>query len=586
MKYIKSIFTVFALSALLHSCDSDFLERYPLDQLSDIDFFTKASDLRIYMNRFYNITNFPVMTQTTRPGDAGHHDLNSDVYIGQVMHIRLEGGRSVASTVDVSWAFTDIRTVNYFFANYERCKESFDSYKHFLGEAYFFRALIYFRLLRQFGDVPYHTKVLGTTSPELYDPRMPRNEVVDHILADLDQAALHLNATKGAGFERINKWIALLVQSRVALYEGAWQKYHAGTVFAPAVSNPNKYFAKAAEAAEAIINSGLYSVYQSAGGGNPDMDYYRLFGLRDYTNNSEVMLWQKFDPAQGLSSNAMNYFNECPVNRGITKQMADLYLCKDGKPISVSPLFDKSTDFNSLSAEAKNRDPRFHQTIWTPEAVWKIEADGKTVYWKDCFDRLNAGSREFAPTGYCIRKVYHEDMRYHPTNNDDSPLMIYRYAEALLNFAEAKAEMNAFSQADADKSINKLRDRVGMPHLDVNTITPDPDWQFPALSPLINEIRRERAVELFNEGFRWYDIQRWAAADKLIIGKRPKGAKAAQFPPQYMNWAVDAEGFLDPFQSAYPNGLQFKLDRDYLDPIPETQILLNNNLVQNPGWTK
>jgi len=164
--------------------------------------------------------------------------------------------------------------------------------------------------------------------------------------------------------------------------------------------------------------------------------------------------------------------------------------------------------------------------------------------------------------------------------------MIYRYAEALLNFAEAKAEMNAFSQADADKSINKLRDRVGMPHLDVNTITPDPDWQFPALSPLINEIRRERAVELFNEGFRWYDIQRWAAADKLIIGKRPKGAKAAQFPPQYMNWAVDAEGFLDPFQSAYPNGLQFKLDRDYLDPIPETQILLNNNLVQNPGWTK
>ena len=581
MKYLKSIFFIIAFSALLTACDSDFLERYPLDQVTEPDFFTKAGDLQMYMNRFYNTTYFPIASQTTRPGDGGADDMNSDVMIGQELAARLIGNRSVGSSVSVSWSFNDVRTINYFFANYERCTDELSKYKQYLGEAYFFRALIYFRMLRAYGDVQWYTQVLGTNSPELYDPRTPRNVVVDNILADLDQAVIHLSEQKGAGYERVNKWIALLIQSRIALFEGTWQKYHAGTVFAPASSDPTKYFNKAVQAAEAVINSGLYSVYQSTGGGDPEMDYYRLFGMMDYNNNSEVMFWHRFSNAQGLPSRCMFYFNETPSNRGITKAMADSYLCADGKPISVSPLFK---GWNTLSDESTDRDPRYKQTIFTPDAVWKKTGD-VVEYWQDAYTVMNSNARFFAPTGYCPRKIYNENMQYHNTSTEENPLIIFRYAEVLLNFAEAKAELGQITQSDLDKSINKLRDRVAMPHLTVDNITTDPAWDFPTLSPVINEIRRERSVELVNEGIRLYDILRWAAADELIVGKRPKGAKAAQFPAEFLNWKVDDDGFLDPFQAALPSGFQFNVNRDYLDPIPETQIILNPDLKQNPNWT-
>ena len=122
-----------------------------------------------------------------------------------------------------------------------------------------------------------------------------------------------------------------------------------------------------------------------------------------------------------------------------------------------------------------------------------------------------------------------------------------------------------------------------MPNLDMNNIAVDPNWEFPALSPLINEIRRERKVELVLENLRWHDIARWAAADELIVGKRPKGAKASQFAVT-PTLPVDENGFVDVFRNALPDGYGFKLDRDYLDPIPQLQLILNENLTQNPGW--
>src|SRR5690606_35052929 len=163
-----------------------------------------------------------------------------------------------------------------------------------------------------------------------------------------------------------------------------------------------------------------------------------------------------------------------------------------------------------------------------------------------------------------------------------SPGIIYRYAEALLNYAEAKAELGDITQDDIDISIKKLRDRVGMPNLELGNIAHDPNWDFPDLSPVINEIRRERRVELATEGFRWDDIARWAAADELVVGKRPRGFKASQLAVN--PFPVDENGFLDPFQNAVPNGYGFDVNRDYLNSIPLTEIVLNPNLAQNPGW--
>src|SRR5690606_12943119 len=145
-----------------------------------------------------------------------------------------------------------------------------------------------------------------------------------------------------------------------------------------------------------------------------------------------------------------------------------------------------------------------------------------------------------------------------------------------------KAELGSLTQNDVDITIKKLRDRVGMPNLVLSSITVDPFWNFPSLSPVINEIRRERRVELVAEGFRWDDIARWAAADELIVGKRPKGFLASQVSQN--PFSVDQNGFLDPFQQALPNGYRFKLDRDYLSSIPESEIVLNPDLTQNPGW--
>ena len=150
-----------------------------------------------------------------------------------------------------------------------------------------------------------------------------------------------------------------------------------------------------------------------------------------------------------------------------------------------------------------------------------IEPTG-TKLWNEVYTQINSATKFNAPTGYVLYKGYDPLMTNHSLNYEETPSIYYRYAEVLLNYAEAKAELNSITQADIDKSIKKLRDRVGMPNLTLASITTDPTWDFPTLSPVLNEIRRERRIELADEGFRWNDIARWAAADELIVGKKTK----------------------------------------------------------------
>ncbi len=186
------------------------------------------------------------------------------------------------------------------------------------------------------------------------------------------------------------------------------------------------------------------------------------------------------------------------------------------------------------------------------------------------------------PTGYNQRKQYYEYEIYHDTQHEETPTLNNRYAEVLLNYAEAKAELGTLSQSDLDISINLLRDRVAMPHFNLSSIPNDPNWQYPDLSPLINEVRRERMVELATERHRWDDLYRWAAM-KYLVGTRPIGAMNHQFHHD-PGLPLTEDGHLDPYQDAYPDGYQFNLDRDYLWPIRESQVRLNPNLGQNPGW--
>jgi len=147
-----------------------------------------------------------------------------------------------------------------------------------------------------------------------------------------------------------------------------------------------------------------------------------------------------------------------------------------------------------------------------------------------------------------------------------------------------------------DLTINVLRDRVGMIHLDLNNIAVDPNWDFPSLSPVINEVKRERRIELACEGLRWDDLTRWRA-HHLIAGKWLKGAKylGSDLEGAYkdfrgnptlfvgVNIFVDTDGFIDPYQVVLPNGFGFDPNRDYLSPILSDELTLNSNLTQNPG---
>ena len=567
---MKSYIYIFLACLVFTACQKeDFLDRYPLDAVTEPVFFKTPNDLKIYMNQHYSRVNFPISNMHN--GDVG-----TDLYLSETtINSRFEGIRTVNSAPPLS--YSAVRSINYFLENYHRVEDDFEKYKQYVGEAHFFRALFYFNLLKSFGAVPWIDKVLTTSSPELYASRTPRNIIADNIIADLDTAAQHLMADKTNGSSRINKWMALLIQSRVALYEGSWEKYHNGTDFGVASPNPDKYFLKAVSAAQQVMESGLYDVYST---GNPQQDYSDLFSLRDYSSNKEVMFWSKMNMALGIHSHSKLYSMEAPAGYGITKELADSYLDIEGKPISVSTLFQ---GYDNVLTEVQNRDPRFRQTVFTPDAAWKVETNGTVKTWQDVYNILYTNSTFSSATGYVRRKVYHPNMAYHHLNYEETPSIQYRYAEVLLNYAEAKAELGEITQADIDMSIKKLRDRVGMPNLDLANIVADPMWDFPTLAPVINEIRRERKVELALEEFRWDDIARWAAADELIIGKRPRGALASQFP----NTPVlpkDENGFLDPFRNALPAGYKFREDRDYLNPIPQNEITLNKNLSQNPGW--
>lgn len=577
MQKLYKIFGLIILVILVSSCQEDYLERYPLDNVSSADFMKQTADLELYVNQFYKREIFPY-SNLNNGYDAGifGFDINSDNHIGDHPDDRLNGVRVIPANGG-GWNYNDVRSINWFFDNYKRCEDHFDKYKQYVGEAYFFRAIIFFNLVKHFGDVLWLDTELDPSSPELFAPRTKRDIVIGNILNDLDSAILYLTPGIYQSRTRLNKESALTLQSRVALYEGTWEKYHSGTEFGVDGKDGTEFLKIAAKAAKAVIDAGNYSIYNT---GKAENDYYDLFNLADYSKTSEIILWKVFKKDLEVTNFRLTSLL-FPYGTGLTKGLADSYLCTDGKPISISNLFLGHDD---ISKEMTNRDPRFYQTIFTPQSPWKIK-DGKTTSFNDgVYAKLYSSSKYNTTTAYIRRKGFTADDKRLDLSGEDSPSIIFRYAEVLLNYAEAQAELGVITQNDLDISINKLRNRVGMPNLVLSNINIDTDWDFPNLSPIINEVRRERRVELAIEGYRWDDMARWAAADELVVGKRYKGFWVGNQYAGKIIYKTDENGFVDPNQLNMPNGYGFKLDRDYLDPIPSNELTLNPSLGQNPGW--
>jgi hypothetical protein len=550
------------------------------DQVTSESFWKSATDLELYVNQFY-----PSFIKTSQRGTAYYeYDLNSDNEQPIAPSEILNGTRAIPATGG-GWNWTNIRDINIFFENKDRVSTgAVQDINQYVGEGYFFRAFFYFDLLKRFGDLPWYSKSLDINSDALQDPRLPRNQIADSILADLDNAINLLREKDQLPSNRVNRGAALLMKSRVALYEGTWEKYHEGDVFGVKNSNGHKYLEIAAAASQKLMDNGNFRIFSS---GHPDEDYRTLFSSDNLSGNPEILLLIPVDGTLGLGTWSWTYLNGSRgAATGITKSLVDSYLSKDNLPITLSAYYEGDTTVQQV---VENRDPRLSQTIWVPGQI-QISSQPPQIYKNPS---LSGGEMDLSTTAYMIRKGSTTD----PSQNTGSSSdlngevdgIVFRYAESLLNYAEAKAELGTIDQVDLDKSINILRDRVAMPHLSINVGYNDPAWEFPNLSPILNEIRRERRVELALEGFRYDDLMRWAAAD-LIKGKRLKGARfviGKSFPEienRLNDLPVDANRYIDRYFKTVPNGFKFNENRDYLYPIPTNELTLNKNLTQNPGW--
>ncbi|MBO9592236.1 MAG: RagB/SusD family nutrient uptake outer membrane protein [Niabella sp.] len=571
-------------------CRKNFLDRTPLSSISDAEFWKTPTDMQLYVNNFYStilpryngvVTKSPFNVYTL---DA---DLGSDNMIAMNYNAEVLNGERVVPPSGGGWNWAQVRNVNYFLENYKRSPESFDKLQQFVGEALFFRAWLYFDLTKSFGDLPWINRPL---TPEdealLISPRVSRSIIVDSMIADLDRAIQYLPTKSKSKPNRVYKEVAQAFLSRVALFEGTWEKYHAGTVFGVEGSDGTQYLEKARAAAQEVISSGIFDLDNKTTGDTKG--YWQLFNRNDYSNSKEVMFWRRYDPSQGVY-NLWAGYGKAGMGRGLTKNLVDYYLCTDGQPIALSKNYKGDA---TVKDAVTKRDPRLSQTICVNDGNHTL-TNNRTgfdnVEFK--YPSFNAVSEEKCATGYQLYKGSNPDYTKQVSNQGDAGLIFFRYAEVLLNLAEAKAELGTISQADLDATINQLRDRVKMPHLIQDAITTDPDWEFPALSAIVNEVRRERRVELACEGFRHDDIWRWAAADQLILSWKPLGALKAQWAavPELTNslkaYPVNADGYIELYQNttAMTGGYQFKTNRDYLLPIPLDQMLLAN-YSQNPNW--
>ncbi|GAA4809752.1 RagB/SusD family nutrient uptake outer membrane protein [Litoribaculum gwangyangense] len=577
---MKKITIILILAVLFSGCNDDFLDRTPLSEISPENSFNTAADLELYTNSFYN----------DLPGVSGiiEQDNLSDNVLFNGVPREQTGDRLIPAEAGSSgWSWGDLRKINIFFENYERCTDEVAK-KEYSGVAYFFRALFYFNKLKRFGDVPWYDTVIGTGDTDLLlKPRDSRVFITQKIIEDLDRAIQNLNTNQSS--DRVNRWTALALKSRVCLFEGTFRKYHGG-------QGADKLLNLAQLAAKRVMDESPYSIFST---GNTNTDYRDLFASNDAIEN-EIMLTRRYSLDLDVI-NSINYYFTSPTQSdvGLTKSIVDTYLLDSGLPFTSQSGYET---FNFLQ-ESQNRDPRMAQTIRTP---------GHT--------RIG-GSASVLPdfsasiSGYQIAK-YVSDISQDGFQAGYQDIPIFRYAEVLLNFAEAKAELGTITQADLDASIGLLRSRVGMPGLNLANANANPD---PVLlsrysnvsgtnTGVILEVRRERRVELVLEGFRYDDLMRWKNGkllEEYFTGMYFSGLGAFDLDG---NNSLDVELFTGSSSTAAPQKVEiggvitlsngtngnlvpfvarikkFDESKDYLYPIPLGDIQLNPNLIQNPNW--
>lgn len=570
MKNLKYIYLTLILP-LIVSCE-DFIDIAPQDQIAASSFFKTATDIENYVKKYY--PSFPTHGSANQPIS----EANSDNMILAVPNAVLNGNRA-PRTGQWTNEWSNIRSVNILFDNLGNVTDELNLYKHFLGEAHFFKAWFYFDMLTTYGDLPWYSSEINIGDEELFKARDPRTLVADSILLNLDKAIEYLDLRSTTGNSRLNKEAALAFKTRVALFEGTWQKYHAGTDFGTPGANPDKYFQAAVEAAEELINGGYTKGLYNTG--NPDTDYYDLFGQDNMSGFDEVLLYRIASTGDQLGHELQFYTTRRTRQMSLTWSLVTSYLGNDGNPYDYLTLASTAKGNDFLTQIATDCDPRLKATVWIP-------GDLRVASSNEIFDKpfIDQGAENLNATGFQVKKFSNPNSSAAGTDfggNSQTGRIIFRYGEVLLNYAEALYELNG---TVATTELNMLRMRVGMPDF---SVIPQNDYGTNlvdygySISDALYAIRNERRVELALEGNRIDDYRRWAA-HKLFQDKRPMGYPydAAEFPSY--SPPVDANGLIDYYQTSLPSGFKFRENQDYLTSIPEDEITLNPNLDQNPNW--
>ncbi len=601
--YILSTFVVLGLMAV--SCD---LTESPQAEAGRSIVFGDEAGLRNYAYGFYNY--LPDNGSAHRINIM--HDHSAKTSIGTY-----EQGAYTTST-STSWSWSSIRNVNYFIQYNTDPAVPEAVRNNYTGIAKLFRAYLYYDKLVTYGCVPWIDKPLDPTDEDLYKTQDSRDVIIRHIMEDLDYAAENITVTGITPYSNtVNKWTALALKSRICLFEGTFRKYHAsGSTYGSqylegCTITANELLQAAADAALQVMNDGPYklhtgTVYEDGGRGA-----YRDLFISDNPVTEEVMLAFTQNRDLSVLGEANWYYNSTSYgpHLSMTRSFAKTYLNADGSIYNEK----NAAGYKSFAEETTGRDARLCQTIRGADYTRK-DKSGAFV--------RTAPDMSLSLTGYQYTKYVMDDSGYDNGRTNDNDVPLLRFAEVLLNYAEAKAELGTITADDWSRTIGALRRRAGITGGDLDQLPTVVDTYlqqtfYPDVtSPVILEVRRERAIELILEGFRMNDLKRWACGSDwqtvpwdgvyipgldrpvdlngdgvidLYVTADADYQKSGQYKSVAMilNKEQKAVQVADDPAGGYLLGYELPRkwnDNMYLYPVPENVILKNDALKQNPGW--
>ncbi|WP_411972003.1 RagB/SusD family nutrient uptake outer membrane protein [Sphingobacterium sp. Lzh-3] len=590
-KFIHYILCL-GLATSLTSC-SNLLDLDPEGTLTEQSTFTNYNNFISYAWQFYG--TFPGYSNTV-PDAEVNGDLFAKAQANATSDWIWQRMVVPSTSSDYSNPFVQIRSINVLLDNIEQASQlSEPEKKHIRSIGYFFKAYQYMDLLNKFGQAIWVERTIDDGDTDvLYGTPGTRDEIAAHIVEMLSYAGENIKEN-GDGPNTINRKVVLALTARFGLREGTWRKYHQ-------LKDAEKYLKLSTAAAEKILSSTIPLL----------SNYDLLFNSESLANVAEVFLYKQYELNQithGLASLARNSSGRWDL----TKKAVDMYLMKDGKTRWVSPTFAGD---ESAYTEFRNRDTRLYFTIPPPYKVkmgktnmlWEYSDDPKDREYIDLMATLSDDKHKTLPwmnweglilkeephyvdftngqpysvsyTGYRFYKFSNKINRIQNVDINDAP--IFRLGELLVGYAEAKYELGEINQQIIDQTINKLRSRAGVASLELTTIPPDPKRD-ETISPVLWEIRRERAVELMGEGFRFDDLRRWKKMDYAITQKLGRYiTKGVDIPS---NTPIPVENGQTKGYIAYEGKAPSPFpEYYYLYPIPAAELVQNKNLKQNEGW--